>query len=65
MSSSEKSEIDLRRFWESVDEAQRVVNSWPAWKRGVLEESLPATTSGPTETQDAPAAKPPKLKGGK
>jgi len=26
-------------FWEAVDDARKLVASWPAWKRGILEAS--------------------------
>jgi hypothetical protein len=38
---------EIRKIWETVLEAKREVESWPAWKRG--EEAAPA------DSNDAPA----------
>jgi hypothetical protein len=38
---------EIRKVWETVLEAKREVESWPAWKRG--EEAAPA------DSNDAPA----------
>lgn len=41
---------DPERFWNAVDEAAKNVASWPAWKRGVVEE--PATPEAPSEANE-------------
>jgi hypothetical protein len=47
---------EIRKIWETVLEAKREVESWPAWKRGeevatAASDDVPALASTTTKTK--------------